>query len=661
MSRLELQRQELRLQRRQRCQRGQMHLKCHLAAAPILSHLPTVLVEIAMQGDINVNAEAQRVLAAGHDRWAQLGLTRGADVAEGERDLLAKGRRCLPQLSLPTAAAVVFPAHSLVARCLIPPPSPGLSAVKKRYKRLCALNPDKNLGNALAAEAFAIVSAAYAELTALLAPAGAPAATAGPLHASQAEAQQQTNRWQAFTGRWQPRQQQAAPQQAAPPAAQHPRPGSSSQENRTPETDSGSFGQQHPATGACSSRQNSRWGKQAGTALFRAQPLVPAQAPACPASGQDGSMHGQQQQGTLLRKHSSPRASLSSSSFSFNSGSDASDSEDAATAASSRPIGACVQPAAFYGSGSTHHGPAVDAGVVAASAVKPPAASLYGLFSGRRSGGGQAGGWPGSQQPLQGTDQPKWGPPQTQPLAERRLTVEQPAQQQQQQQRQQQHPQQHQGQSDYWQRDQLAWVQQQHQQQPRMPVWRQAAAQPSPPPGSLQQDQARLLGSPSCQRTSPQAEAQQGSQPGNGACGSWAGQAGSRWNTDRSKLELLKRPAAFAVPAASGLVSSQLANAEEQGQQEATRGRASGQAKRRLRELSSSSDAGRSSDDEGESNSDEGGPVVVHGGWAQDAAALVSTSCCFACPIYGKPLRRISSQKMHRFDALNPCRLCQRL
>ncbi|KAL4429628.1 hypothetical protein ABPG77_008677 [Micractinium sp. CCAP 211/92] len=532
-----------------------MHLN-YLAASPILSHLPTVLVEIAMQGDTNVNAEAQRVLAAGHDRWAQLGLTRGADLAE----------------------------------------------VKKRYKRLCALHPDKNLGNALAAEAFAIVSAAYAELTALLAPAGAPTATAGPLHAGQAEAQQQTNRWQAFTGRWQPRQQQAAPQQAAPPAAQHPRPGSSSQENRTPETDSGSFGQQHPATGACGSRQNSRWGKQAGTALFRAQPLVPAQGTACPASGQDGSMHGQQQQGTLLRKHSSPRASLSSSSSSFNSGSDASDSEDAAAAAISRPIGACVQPAAFYGSGSTHHGPAVDAGVAAASAVKPPAASLYGLFSGRRSGGGQAGGWPGSQQPLQGTDQPKWVPPQTQSLAERRLTVEQPAQQK----HQQQHPQQHQRQSDHWQRDQLAWVQQQHQQGSRLSLWRQAAAQPSPPLGSLQQEQARLLGSPSCQRTSPQAEARQGSQPGNGACGSWAGQAGSRWSTDRSKLELLKRPAAFAVPAASGLVSSQLANAKEQGQQEATRGRASGQAKRRLRELSSSSDEGRSSDDEGESNSDEG-------------------------------------------------------
>lgn len=59
---------------------------------------PTTIVRqafpigLTMVGDINVNAEAQRVLAAGQSRWAQLGLTRGADLAEGEWGAIVRPR-----------------------------------------------------------------------------------------------------------------------------------------------------------------------------------------------------------------------------------------------------------------------------------------------------------------------------------------------------------------------------------------------------------------------------------------------------------------------------------------------------------------------------------------------------------------------------------------
>ncbi|KAL4458351.1 hypothetical protein ABPG75_013216 [Micractinium tetrahymenae] len=490
-----------------------------------------------MQGDINVNAEAQRVLAAGPDRWAQLGVARGADLAE----------------------------------------------VKRRYKRLCALHPDKNLGNALAAEAFAIVSAAHAELSALLAPAGAPAGAAGPLHATQPDAQQQGNRWQAFTGRQQPRQQQAAPQQAAAPPAQHPRPGGgSSQENRTPEGDCGGCGQQQApaAAGAGSGWQASRWGKQAGTALFRAQPVAAAAPGACPASGPDGSTHKQQQEALSGERRGSRRGSVSCTSLSFDSGSEGSET-------GSRPPAAGVRPDAFYGSGARRESPQVHADVGAAAASQPPAASLYGLFNGRRSSGGQPGGWPGSQHQPGAAEQPKWPPPQRKP--EQQQPVEQPAQPQQQQ-------------------DQLAWVQQQQQQRhARQPSWLQAPAHESQPLGSGQQEQAHPPGCPSWKQPALQAGVQQGSHPGPAAATGWASQAGSRWDNNRGKLELLKRPAVVAVPTAGGFGSGQSADADQQAQQQPKHDRASGQAKRRQTALSSGScESSSNSSSEGESDSDEG-------------------------------------------------------
>lgn len=65
-----------------------------------------------MQGDINVNAEAQRVLAAGPDRWAQLGLARGADLAEGEKDRFDEG----PSRLLPAVIACCIDRHPPAAR-----------------------------------------------------------------------------------------------------------------------------------------------------------------------------------------------------------------------------------------------------------------------------------------------------------------------------------------------------------------------------------------------------------------------------------------------------------------------------------------------------------------------------------------------------------------
>lgn len=449
---------------------------------------------------------------------------------------------------------------------------PGLSAVKKRYKRLCTLHPDKNLGNVLAAEAFAIVSAAYADLSTLLAPAAAAGAVAGPLHATQPAVQQQANRWQAFTGWRHPKQQQAAP-----PAAQHPHPRASPQENRTPGNDCGGGEQQQqgPVTaGACGSWQGSRWGKQAGTALFRAQPVAAAPAAPCAASGLDSSTRERQQRTALSSKrHGSRRSSLSSCSLSFDSGSDDSGSEDAAFAANRRQTRACVQSAAFYGSGSLRCSPGDSSGTAAAANSKGPAASLYGLFTGRRSSAGQAGGWLGSQQPTGAADRPKWSLQQTQPRSE----LGQPAQQQEQQQ-------------------QLA---------PPL-LWQQASAQPFPPLGSLQ-EHAQQGGHPARQPTSPQADFQHGSQPSQTAAGGWAGQAGSRWDSDRSKLHLLKRPGGLAVPAAGGSDGSQPAVNEERVQQKIGRCSASGRSKRQHRVLSSSSDESSSGGErQGESNSDEG-------------------------------------------------------
>lgn len=65
---------------------------------------------------MDVAAEARRVLAAPpHDRWAQLGVPPGASAAD----------------------------------------------VKRAFKRLCALHPDKHAGDLLLGQAFATVAAAY--------------------------------------------------------------------------------------------------------------------------------------------------------------------------------------------------------------------------------------------------------------------------------------------------------------------------------------------------------------------------------------------------------------------------------------------------------------------------------------------------------------------
>lgn len=69
-----------------------------------------------MSAPLDVDAEARRVLgSAPQDRWEQLGLAPGCSAA----------------------------------------------TVKRAFKRLCALHPDKNAGNPTAAAAFATVAAAY--------------------------------------------------------------------------------------------------------------------------------------------------------------------------------------------------------------------------------------------------------------------------------------------------------------------------------------------------------------------------------------------------------------------------------------------------------------------------------------------------------------------
>ncbi len=293
---------------------------------------------------VDVNAEAARVLAAGPDPHDILALPRGAPLAD----------------------------------------------VKARWKKLCALHPDKAHGNALAAEAFALINAAYHKLN------EAGAAPAGPLHGSgsQPEAAPAVNRWQAFAGG---RQQPVAPaqqqqQQQQQQRAQQPFP--ESQEN-TP-------GSSNADRGAGAWQASAKWGRfgGGGSSLLRAQPVAatPAAAPG-PAEQPVA-----REQRPVRTEPQARRRSLSLSSAGGGT-SDDSDSDGSSSSGGSdtggqhsfqhtggwRATGG-VKPAAFYGpaggSGSKQASPSLS---------QAPAASLmYGMFAGRRSSGGQASGWLGA-------------------------------------------------------------------------------------------------------------------------------------------------------------------------------------------------------------------------------------------------------------------------
>lgn len=318
-----------------------------------------------------MDAEARRVLAAGPDRHAQLGVPHGAPHA----------------------------------------------AIKAAYKRLCALHPDKNLGNQLAGEAFAVVSAAYRELgAAAAAAAGAQPQAAPPLN----------RRWQAFTGG---QQYQAAAsnvmQQQQQPQRQQSVPGSGgggSQENGTPSSGQGGSGGGWQAA--------SKWGKPAAANLLRVAP-VPAVAPvavAGPAAAEQTATYRVVAAGGRVLRPSCGSSSESSGSFS-SSGSSGSDSDDhAGVEHGSRRRsrgGGGVKPATFYGSGSG------DKVSVARQPSKQPSpqvsGGLYGMFGvGRRSSASQGPAWLGGaeQPPTQPEQQGRVAPP---------LSQEQQAEQQQQQ------------------------------------------------------------------------------------------------------------------------------------------------------------------------------------------------------------------------------------
>ena len=275
---------------------------------------------------ININAEALRVLSApSHDAWAQLGLARDASRAE----------------------------------------------VKARYKRLCQLHPDKNLGNDLAARAFALVIAAFT------------ACSASPLHSSQPEAQPHANRWQAFTGvsLLQQQQQQQQQQDEAPAVFQNANGGSSQTENRTPPTERAA------AAGGGGTWQASKWGTYGGSSLLRAQPVAAAAAPTAVLAPEQASTHKQDRHWQPAPAPKVERRA-NGSSPTCDSASGSSDEDDGALATIMKPSAAGLQPAAFYGSSGKRGTP---------QAPPAAAASLYGLFGGRRSSGGQAASWLGAR------------------------------------------------------------------------------------------------------------------------------------------------------------------------------------------------------------------------------------------------------------------------
>lgn len=260
-----------------------------------------------------------------------------------------------------------------------------LAEVKARYKKLCALHPDKAHGNALAAEAFALISAAYRKLS------EAPAAGVGAQHGSQAEPAPGFNRWQAFTGGRQPQQPAGQPQQQHVPQQQHAQqPFTSSQEN-TP-------GGGNAAGGGSAWQASAKWGKfgGGGSSLLRAQPVTAVPVAAAPAGAEPPAAAHEQRpvragQQARRRSPSLGGPGGSSDSGDSESGSSGSDSDgDFLRHDSGRRSAAGVKPAAFYGpaggSGGKQTSPSLS---------QMPPSSLYGMFSGRRSSGGQAAGWLG--------------------------------------------------------------------------------------------------------------------------------------------------------------------------------------------------------------------------------------------------------------------------
>ena len=236
--------------------------------------------------------------------------------------------------------------------------------LKARYRKLTALHPDRNPGNALAAQAFALVSAAYAELCTVVAHAAAPA----PLHSSQPEAPA-GNRWQAFTGQ---QQYKPAPAPAAAAAAQPP---VGSQENRTPGSGWG---------------QAARWGRQA-VGVVRAQPLAPGNAAAGQGPGSAAKRKQQQQQPGVCERHGTQGLQEASSDSCSGDSSDSSGS-DSGDERRSAPSGGGIRPVAFYSSGGGGSGGRrpVPSPHPAAPAAAPPVVSLYGTFGAQRSSGGYA-------------------------------------------------------------------------------------------------------------------------------------------------------------------------------------------------------------------------------------------------------------------------------
>lgn len=315
---------------------------------------------------VDVNAEAARVLAAGPDPHDILGCPRGAPLAD----------------------------------------------VKARYKKLCALHPDKAHSNALAAEAFALISAAYRKLK------EAGAAGPGALHGIQPEAAPAFNRWQAFTGGRQ-HPQPAAPTQPQPqpqPQPQQPFPGS--QEN-TP-------GGGNAGVGSGPWQASAKWGRfgSGGTSLLRAQPVAAVPAGAAGHAGAEQPAVRQQQ--PVWAEQQARRRSLSlgsSGGFSGGSNSDGSsgsgtDSDDDFQRAGGRRLGAGVKPAAFYGPTGVSSSKQWSE---TSPSLSQPTPSLYGMFAGRRSSGGQASGWLGAGT-VAGT-----APPEQDSLSQPPAVVQQPA------------------------------------------------------------------------------------------------------------------------------------------------------------------------------------------------------------------------------------------
>ena len=309
--------------------------------------------------EINVGVEAQRVLDAAPDPFSRLGL----------------------------------------------PSSAGPADIKARYKRLCALHPDKCPANALAAEAFALVSAAYHRALEL--------AAAPPLHSSSQP--NQSNRWQAFTGAHALGKQHAGQQQQHPVSGGGAG-GSGSEENATPPSDGGGGGGvggnvQQPAATAAGAGMSSRWGKQGNGGLLRVQPLPATElgstllqreqrrpGAAAPGALQELLQQQQQQQQQQpwcgdddmqhLAADGDSSSSGSGSDDDSSSGSSGDDDARGAGPPTAKPWAAAtggLRPAAFYGSSGTElrHRSSPPPGGVAPTLN-------HGGFGGRSSGGNVA-------------------------------------------------------------------------------------------------------------------------------------------------------------------------------------------------------------------------------------------------------------------------------